>query len=81
MGAVAAGLSRGLGYRLTLSDGLFWGAVIGGILAGAPQFAQSGAVLTRSKNPALNLLVGLLGGMLFLGVVAGLALLVSRLLF
>ncbi len=81
LGAVLAGLGSALGYSLALSDGLFWGAIIGGVLAGMPQFARSGAVLTRREGRVLNTLVGLVGGLLLLGVVAGLVFLLLRLLF
>ncbi len=81
LGIVAVGLGNTFGYALVLSDGLFWGAVIGGVLAGVPQFASSGAILTRSENQILNLLVGLVGGLLFLAVTAGLVIVVMALLF
>lgn len=80
LGAVAAGLAQSFDYALSLNDGLFWGAVIGGILAGVPQFAQSGAVLTRSESRAWNLAAGFAGGVVFLGVVAFLAFLALKLL-
>jgi hypothetical protein len=81
LGAAASGLGGAFDYSLTLSDGLFWGGVIGGILAGVPEFAQAGAVLTRSERPLWNLLVGLVGSLLFLGVVIGLTSLIFALLF
>jgi hypothetical protein len=81
VGAGVAGLGQLLDYALSLNDGLFWGAVIGGILAGVPQFAQSGAVLTGSESRAWNLATGLAGGLAFLVVVAALIFLALRLLF
>jgi hypothetical protein len=81
LGAVVAALSGTFGYSLALNDGLFWGGVIGGILAGVPEFAQAGAVLTRSERPMWNLLVGLVGSLVFLGVVVGLTSLIFALLF
>jgi len=81
LGAVVAALSGTLGYSLALNDGLFWGGVIGGILAGVPEFAQAGAVLTRSERPVWNLLVGLVGSLVFLGVVVGLTSLIFALFF
>jgi len=80
LGAAASGLGGVFGYSLTLGDGLFWGGVIGGILAGVPEFAQAGAVLTRSERPLWNLLVGLVGSLVFLGVVIGLTSLIYALL-
>jgi hypothetical protein len=76
LGLVVAGLGG-----VSSGDGLFWGAVIGGILAGVPQFAQSGAVLTGSENRAWNTLVGIVGGLLFLGVITALAIFLARLFF
>jgi hypothetical protein len=81
LGAVAAGLGHSFDYALSLNDGLLWGAVIGGILAGVPQFAQSGAVLTGSESRAWNLAVGIAGSLVFLGVVVVLVFLALRLLF
>ena len=80
LGAVVAGLGGAFGYSVALSDGLFWGGVIGGIFAGVPEFAQAGAVLTRSERPMWNLLVGLVGSLVFLGVVIGLTSLIFALL-
>jgi hypothetical protein len=79
LGAVAAALSGVLGHSLSLGDGFFWGAVVGGILAGAPQFAESGAVLTRRDNRALNTVVGVAGSLVVLGVIVGVALALTRL--
>jgi hypothetical protein len=81
LGAVVAALSGTFGYSLALNDGLFWGAVFGGILAGVPEFAQAGAVLTMRDKPVLNLLVGLIGSLVFLGVVVGLTSLIFALFF
>lgn len=79
LGLVAAGLGSVFDYALTLNDGFFWGAVIGGVLAGIPQFAQSGAVLTGSKNRAWNALVGIVGGLVLAGVIVILVILLMRL--
>jgi hypothetical protein len=81
LGLVAAGLGGVLGYALAPGDGLFWGAVVGGVLAGVPQFAQSGAALTGSENRAWNALVGLVGGLLFVGVITALVIFLARLFF
>jgi hypothetical protein len=81
LGVVAAALSGVLGYTLSFGDGFFWGAVAGGILAGVPQFAESGAVLTRRDNRALNTVVGVAGSLVVLGVIAGMALALTRLFF
>ena len=79
LGLAVAGLGSAFDYSLTLNDGLFWGAVTGGILAGMPQFANSGAVLTRSENRAWNVLVGFVASMSLLGVIALLVVLLARL--
>jgi hypothetical protein len=81
LGAVISFLAGALGFALALNDGIFWGAVIGGIVAGIPQFAQSGAVLTQGTNSLWNLLVGLVGGVVFLIAIAALATVVWALLF
>ena len=79
LGAVVAALSSALGYELALSDGLFWGAIAGGVLAGVPQFARSGAVLTHSESRVLNTLVGLVGGAVLLGFAVALTVFLVRL--
>lgn len=79
VGGLVALLSSALGYSLALNDGIFWGAVTGGVLSGVPEFAKSGAVLTHRNRPALNLVVGLAGSVLFLTVFAGLVLLLLNL--
>jgi len=81
LGVVAAALSDALGYSLSFGDGFFWGAVIGGILAGAPQFAQAGAVLTRRDHLVLNTVIGVAGSLVVLGFTAVVAVLLTRLLF
>lgn len=78
LGAAASGLSGIFGYGLTLNDALVWGAVMGGILSAIPQFSRSGAVLTRSSRSGLNLLVGFAGGLVYIVVIAVLALLLVR---
>ena len=79
-GMMVAVLSGVLGHAVKLNDGLFWGAVIGGVLSGMPQFAQSGAVLTRSQHKSWNMAVGLAAGMAFLGTLSLLVIFVLRLL-
>jgi hypothetical protein len=79
LGLMAAGLGTVLGYGLALDDGLFWGAAIGATLASVPDFARSGAVLTRGDNQAVNLIVGLVGSVLFLGAFVGLVLVLLNL--
>ena len=37
---------------------VLWGGAIGGFLASYERFEQAGAMLTRSENRALNLLIG-----------------------
>ena len=81
LGAIVSVLARVQGSELALNDGIFWGAVIGGILSAIPQFARSGAVLTRSTHSGLNLAVGLLGSLIFVVVVGALAILLARLFF
>ena len=78
-GAAAAGLGSAFGLTLGLGDGLFWGALIGSVLGGMPQFAQSGAVLTRRENVVLNTLVGILGAVVLLGLIVALATLLGNL--
>ncbi len=80
-GALVAALGGTLGYALSLNDGLFWGAVTGGILAGVPQFIASGAVLTRRENRALNLVVGVVGGLVVLALTMVVAVVLARLFF
>jgi hypothetical protein len=79
LGLAVAGLGSAFDYKLTFNDGLFWGAVAGGVLAGMPQFANSGAVLTRGENRAWNTLVGFVASMLLLGVIVLLVVLLTRL--
>jgi hypothetical protein len=79
-GVVVAVLSGQLGYAVKLNDGLIWGAVIGGVLSGMPQFAQSGAVLTRSQHRSWNTAVGLGAGMAIMGALSLLVIFVLRLL-
>jgi hypothetical protein len=81
VGAAIAALSSVFDYDISVGDGLFWGAVSGSVLAGVPQFTQSGAVLTRRDNSTLNLVVGLIASMLFLVFVAGLASALTNLFF
>ena len=81
MGLVASSLGNVFGLALAPNDGLFWGAVVGGLLAGMPQFAQAGAVLTRSENHTWNALVGIVGGLVFIGVMAALAIFLLKLFF
>ena len=80
LGTAIAALSGALGHAVKLNDGLFWGAVIGGVLSGIPQFAQSGAVLTRSQHKSWNTAVGLAAGMAFLSALALLVIFVLGLL-
>jgi hypothetical protein len=75
-----AGLGSALGFSISLDDGLLWGAVVGGVVAGIPDFMRSGAVLTQSEHRLFNLAVGLIGGVLFLGVFAALVLLLLNVL-
>ncbi len=79
LGLAVAGLGSVFNYGLAYNDGFFWGAVGGGILAGMPQFALSGAVLTRSENRAWNTLVGVVASLLLLGVTVLLVALLIRL--
>jgi Na+-transporting NADH:ubiquinone oxidoreductase subunit NqrB len=79
LGLAVAGLGSVFDYSLASNDGLFWGAVVGGVLAGMPQFALAGAVLTRSENRAWNTLVGVVASMLLLGVILLLVVLLARL--
>lgn len=81
LGLVVSGLGSVLGLALAPNDGFFWGAVIGGLIAGMPQFAQAGAVLTGNENRTWNALVGIVGGLVFIGVIAALAILVLKLFF
>ena len=81
LGGIVSLLAHTLGGELALNDGILWGAVSGGLLSASPQFARSGAVLTRSTNSGLNLAVGLLGTVLFVVVVGALAILLAKLLF
>jgi hypothetical protein len=79
VGALAAGLSRAFGYALALEDGLIWGAAVGTIVMSLPDFAQSGAILTRRENRTVNAIVGLFGSLAFLLIFVALALLVLKL--
>lgn len=79
-GAAVSGLGGVLGCSLTLNEGLFWGAVVGGILFAVPQLTRSGAVLTRSTHRGWNLLVGAVGGLIYSVVIAVLTILLARLL-
>ncbi len=80
LGAAASGLSGVFGYAMTLNEGLLWGAAIGGILSAIPQFARSGAVLTRGSHSGVNLLVGLAGSLVYIAIVIVLTILLTRLL-
>jgi hypothetical protein len=80
LGGVAWVLGPALGYTLALNDGIFWGAVIGGILSGLPDFTRSGAILTRGNSHVVNLVVGLTGSLLFVAIFAGIVLLLMNLL-
>jgi hypothetical protein len=79
LGLVASGLGGVFGLALAPNDGLFWGAVVGGLITGMPQFAQAGAVLTGSENRTWNALVGIVGGLALIGVIAALATLLIKL--
>lgn len=81
VGLVASLLGKVVGYSLSPDDGIFWGGVTGGILAGTPQFVSSGAVLTGGDNRALNLIVGVVGSLVVLVVTAAVAILLARWLF
>ncbi len=79
LGLVASSLGSMLGYDFAPDDGLLWGAVIGGLVAGMPQFAQAGAVLTGGENRTWNALVGIVGGLVLIGVIGVLATLLVKL--
>lgn len=80
VGAAVSGLACVLGCSLTLNEGLVWGAVVGGILSAIPQFTRSGAVLTRSTHRGWNLLVGAVGGLIYIFVIVVLTIFLARLL-
>jgi hypothetical protein len=79
VGVVAASLGSVLGFGLAVDDGLYWGAAIGVTLASVPDFVRSGSVLTRGDNQTVNLVVGLFGSVLFLGVFVGVVLVLLNL--
>jgi hypothetical protein len=72
LGVLLSGVASRLGLGLAAEDGLLWGAAIGGVLAGLPQFAESGAILTRNPDSVWNPIVGLLCGLVIIGAMAGL---------
>jgi len=67
VGAAVSGVIGLLGLSLALNEAILWGAALGGLLAGAPQFAQSGAIITQNPDSVWNPLVGLAGGLLLFG--------------
>jgi hypothetical protein len=81
LGAVASGLLGRFGISMTLNEAVLWGAAIGGILAGIPQFAQSGAVITQNPRSVWNPVIGLAAGLLFFGALLALVAAVWNLVF
>lgn len=54
-----AALFPALGSRFSLAGLVLWCAAIGGSLASLEMFIRAGAVITRSEQRGLNLLIGL----------------------
>jgi hypothetical protein len=81
LGAVVSGLIGLFGLSMALNEAVLWGAAIGGLLAGIPQFAQSGAVITQNPDSAWNPLIGLAGGLLIFGGLLALVAAVWSLIF
>ena len=68
LGAVVSGLVGVFGLSIALNEAILWGAAVGGILAGIPQFAQSGAVITQNPDSRWNPVIGFAGGLLIFGI-------------
>jgi hypothetical protein len=81
LGAVISGLFGRFGISMALNEAVLWGAAIGGILAGIPQFAQSGAVITQNPSSVWNPVIGLAAGLLFFGALLALVAAVWNLVF
>ena len=81
LGAAFSGVIGLFGLSIALNEAILWGAAIGGILAGLPQFAQSGAVITQKPDSAWNPIVGLVGGLLIFGALLALVAAVWNLIF
>ncbi len=66
---VTTGLQM-MGVALSLTRGMFWGAVIGGFVVYWPRFAQLGAVITRKpRERNRNMVVGILSLLVFAALV------------
>ena len=81
LGAVASGLVGVFGLSIALNEAILWGAAVGGILAGIPQFAQSGAVITQNPDSPWNPVIGFAGGLLIFGAFLALVAAVWSLIF
>jgi hypothetical protein len=69
LGLVAEPLVNGIAGRVLVQDGLMWGAVIGVLIASLPSFTRMGYLTVRSKNQAVNFVVGV--GVFFVISVVG----------
>jgi len=56
--AAEALINRVAGRTLVV-DGMFWGAVLGILVASVPNFTRMGALTTRSDKPAVQFVVGM----------------------
>lgn len=81
LGAVVSGLVDPFGISIALNKAVLWGAALGGILAGIPQFGQSGAVITQNPGSMWNPVIGLAAGLLFFGALLALVAAVWNLIF
>lgn len=81
LGAVVSGAIGLLGLSLALNEAILWGAALGGVVAGIPQFAQSGAIITQNPDSIWNPIIGLVGGLLVIGAIFALSVAVWSLFF
>lgn len=64
-------------HVISMFQGIFWGAVIGGFAAYWPRFADLGAIITRNReDERYNMIIGILalllfGALIFAAILAG----------
>jgi hypothetical protein len=81
LGAAVSEVVDLFGLSIALSDAILWGAALGGVVAGIPQFGKSGAIVTQNPDSVWNPLIGLVGGLLIFGVFFALVVAVWSLVF
>jgi hypothetical protein len=77
VGMIVAIVLNLAGVPISIFQGIFWGAVVGGFVAYWPRFADLGAIITRKPDEEqYNMVIGILalilfGAIIFFAILAG----------